>query len=161
MGSIGDRVAAVVAESVAIAKKACELIEVDYEVLPDVINPVEAMSDDSVVIHDEPESQQIPDRNRNIAGEIFLESGNVEKGFLEADLVVENTYILPAVQHVHLEPHVTVTSLESDGTLVVRSSTQVPFHCQRLLSQLFNIPQDKIRVYKPQLGGGFGNKQEI
>ena len=51
--------------------------------------------------------------------------------------------------------------MESDGTLVVRSSTQVPFHCQRLLSQLFNIPQDKIRVYKPQLGGGFGNKQEI
>ena len=158
---VGDRVAAVVAESVEIAKKACELIEVDYEVLPHVINPMEAMKDGSVVIHDEQESQQIPDRNRNIAGEIFLESGNVEQGFVEADLIVENTYTLPAVQHVHLEPHVTVTHLESDGTLVVRSSTQVPFHCQRLLSQLFNIPQDKIRVYKPQLGGGFGNKQEI
>lgn len=158
---VGDRVAAVVAESVEIAKKACELIEVDYEVLPYVINPIEAMKNGSVIIHDEPESQQIPDRNRNIAGEIFLESGNVEKGFIEADLIVENTYTLPAVQHVHLEPHVTVTHLESDGTLVVRSSTQVPFHTQRLLSQLFNIPQDKIRVYKPQLGGGFGNKQEI
>ncbi|MEL6164266.1 MAG: molybdopterin cofactor-binding domain-containing protein, partial [Cyanobacteria bacterium J06628_3] len=158
---VGDRVAAVVAKSVEIATKACELIEVDYEVLPYVINPMEAMKDDSVVIHDEPESQQIPDRNHNIAGEIFLESGNVEQGFIEADLIVENTYTLPAVQHVHLEPHVTVTHLESDGTLVVRSSTQVPFHCQRLLSQLFNIPQDKIRVYKPQLGGGFGNKQEI
>ncbi|MGB6301216.1 MAG: molybdopterin cofactor-binding domain-containing protein, partial [Rivularia sp. (in: cyanobacteria)] len=158
---LGDRVAAVVADSVAIAEKALLLIEVDYEVLPHVINPVEAMANNSVVIHDEPESQQIPDRNRNIAGEIFLESGDVDKGFDEADLIVENTYTLPAVQHVHLESHVTVTHLESDGTLVVRSSTQVPFHCQRLLSQLFDIPQEKIRVYKPQLGGGFGNKQEI
>ncbi len=158
---VGDRVAAVVAESVNIATKACELIEVDYEILPYVTNPVEAMADGSVVIHDEPESVQIPHRNRNIAGEIFLESGNVEEGFNQADLIVENTYHLPAVQHVHLEPHVTVTHLEADGTLVVRSSTQVPFHCQRLLSQLFDIPQDKIRVYKPQLGGGFGNKQEI
>ncbi len=161
MRFVGDRVAAVVAESVNIATKACELIEVDYEILPYVTNPVEAMADGSVVIHDEPESQQIPDRNRNIAGEIFLESGNVEEAFNEADLIVENTYHLPAVQHVHLEPHVTVTHLESDGTLVVRSSTQVPFHCQRLLSQLFDIPKEKIRVYKPQLGGGFGNKQEI
>jgi CO/xanthine dehydrogenase Mo-binding subunit/aerobic-type carbon monoxide dehydrogenase small subunit (CoxS/CutS family) len=158
---VGDRVAAVVAESVDIATKALLLIEVDYEILPHVTNPVEAMTDGSVIIHDEPESQQIPDRNHNIAGEIFLESGDVEKGFVEADLIVENTYTLPAVQHVHLEPHVTVTHLEADGTLVVRSSTQVPFHCQRLLSQLFDIPQDKIRVYKPQLGGGFGNKQEI
>ncbi|AFY54708.1 aerobic-type carbon monoxide dehydrogenase, large subunit CoxL/CutL-like protein [Rivularia sp. PCC 7116] len=158
---VGDRVAAVVAESVAIAERACELIEVNYEVLPHVTNPVEAMRDGSVIIHDEPESLQIPDRNRNIAGEIFLESGNVETGFDQADLIIENTYTLPAVQHVHLEPHVTVTHLESDGTLVVRSSTQVPFHCQRLLSQLFDIPKEKIRVYKPQLGGGFGNKQEI
>ncbi|MEO1374619.1 MAG: molybdopterin cofactor-binding domain-containing protein [Cyanobacteria bacterium J06635_10] len=158
---IGDRVAAVVAESVAIAEKACELIEVDYEILPHVTNPVEAMKDGSIIIHDEVESQQIPDRNRNIAGEIFLSSGDVEKGFSLSDLIVENTYDLPAVQHVHLEPHVTVTSLDADGTLVVRSSTQVPFHCQRLLSQLFDIPEEKIRVYKPQVGGGFGNKQEI
>ena len=158
---VGDRVAAVVAESVNIATKALLLIEVDYEILPHVTNPVEAMAGGSVVIHDEPESQQIPVRERNIAGEIFLESGDVDSCFSEADLIVENTYTLPAVQHVHLESHVTVTHLESDGTLVVRSSTQVPFHCQRLLSQLFDIPKDKIRVYKPQLGGGFGNKQEI
>ncbi len=156
---IGDRVAAVVAESVDIAQLACELIEVDYEILPHVTDPVEAMNG-SVMIHDEDESQQIRDRDRNIAGEIFLESGDVDSSFTEADLIVENTYTLPAVQHVHLEPHVTVTYLD-DGILVVRSSTQVPFHTQRLLSQLFDLPKEKIRVYKPQLGGGFGNKQEI
>ncbi len=158
---VGDRIAAVVAESVTIAEQACQLISVDYEILPHVIDATQAMNDSGVVIHDEPESSQIPDKNRNIAGHIFLESGDLEQGFAEADLIVENTYKLPAVQHVHLEPHITISWLEPDGTLVVRTSTQVPFHCQRLLSQIFNFPQDKIRVYKAQLGGGFGNKQEI
>ncbi len=161
MRFVGDRVAAIVAESPGIAEQACQLIEVDYEILPHVIDPVTAMNDGGVIIHDEPESKQIPDINHNIAGQIFLESGDLEKGFAEADLIIENTYDLPAVQHVHLEPHVTVTSLEADATLVVRSSTQVPFHCQRLLAQIFDLPKDKIRVYKAQIGGGFGNKQEI
>ncbi|MDM9385154.1 molybdopterin-dependent oxidoreductase [Chlorogloeopsis sp. ULAP01] len=158
---VGDRVAAVVAQSIAIAEQACQLIEVDYEILPHVLDPITAMNDSNLIIHDESESSQIPDKNRNIAGQIFLESGDIEKGFAQADLILENTYHLPAVQHVHLEPHVTISWLEADGTLVVRSSTQVPFHCQRLLCQIFNLPQEKVRVYKTQLGGGFGNKQEI
>ncbi len=157
---IGDRVAAIVAESPHIAEKACELIRVDYEILPHIIDPIQAMNS-GVVIHDEPESSQIPDKTRNIAGQILLESGDLATAFAEADVIVENTFNLPAVQHVHLEPHITLSWLEPDGTLVVRSSTQVPFHCQRLLSQIFNFPQEKIRVYKAQLGGGFGNKQEI
>ncbi|MBW4558043.1 MAG: molybdopterin-dependent oxidoreductase [Trichormus sp. ATA11-4-KO1] len=157
---VGDRVAAIVAESPHIAEKACELISVDYEILPHVIDPIESMNS-SVVIHDEPESSQIPDRNRNIAGQILLESGDLASGFAESDLIVENTFTLPAVQHVHLEPHISISWLEPDGTLVIRSSTQVPFHCQRLLAQIFNLPLGKIRVYKAQLGGGFGNKQEI
>ena len=157
---IGDRVAAVVADTEAIAARACDLIEVDYEILPYAIDPVEAMQGE-VIIHDEPESSQIHDGSHNIAGEVVLEKGDLEAGFAEADLIVENTYILPAVQHVHLEPHVSISWFDEDGKLVVRSSTQVPFHCQRLLSELFDIPKEKIRVYKPQLGGGFGNKQEI
>ena len=157
---VGDRVAAVVAESKAIAAQACQLIEVDYEILPHVIDPATAMKG-GIVIHDEPESYQIPNVQHNIAGQVFLEQGDVEAGFATADLIVENTYSLPAVQHVHLEPHISSSWLESDGTLVVRSSTQVPFHCQRLLSQLLNLPKDKVRVYKAQIGGGFGNKQEI
>ncbi len=158
---IGDRVAAVVAESPGIAEQACELIEVDYEILPYVIDPVAAMNDCGVLIHDEPESDQIYDAQHNIAGQAGMENGNVEQGFAQADLIVVNTYHVPAVQHVHLEPHVSVSWQEVDGTLVVRSSTQVPFDCQRVLSQLFDLPSYKIRVYKPQIGGGFGNKQEI
>ena len=157
---IGDRTAAVVADTEATAAIACELIEVDYEVLPHVIDPV-ATIEGETVIHDEPESSQIHDAAHNIAGEVVLDKGDLAAGFAEADLIVENTYTLPAVQHVHLEPHVSITWFDEDGTLVVRSSTQVPFHCQRLLSELFDLPKEKIRVYKPQLGGGFGNKQEI
>lgn len=157
---VGDRVAAVVAESVAIATHACQLIEVDYEILPCVIDPVKAMNC-GIVIHDEPESSQIYDPQRNIAAKVTLGKHDIEQGFAEADLIVENTYYLPAVQHVHLEPHISTSWLEEDGTLVVRSSTQVPFHTQRVLSQLFDLPQDKVRVFKTQIGGGFGNKQEI
>jgi len=157
---IGDRVAAVVAESVAIADLACRLIEVDYEILPHVVNPAEAIHS-VTVIHDEPESSQIYDAQHNIAAQVFLDSGDVEQGFAESELVIETTYRLPPVQHTHLEPHISISWFDQDGTLVVRSGTQVPFHCQRLLSELFNLPKEKIRVYKAKLGGGFGNKQEI
>ncbi|MEL6492736.1 MAG: molybdopterin cofactor-binding domain-containing protein [Cyanobacteria bacterium J06621_3] len=157
---IGDRVAAVVANSKATAAIACDLIEVDYEILPHVIEPSEAIRG-KTIIHDEPESSQIHDASHNIAGEIALDKGDLAVGFAEADLIVENTYKLPAVQHVHLEPHTSISWFDEEGMLVVRSSTQVPFHCRRLLSELFDFPEEKIRVYKPQLGGGFGNKQEI
>ncbi|MEP0886228.1 molybdopterin-dependent oxidoreductase, partial [Trichocoleus sp. ST-U3] len=157
---VGDRVAAVVAESPDMATLACQLIEVDYEILPHVIDPVQAMQG-NVVIHDEPESYQIPDVQHNIAGKVVLEHGDIEQGFAAADLIVENTYYLPAVQHVHLEPHASVSWMDEDGTLVIRSSTQVPFHAQRIVAQILNLPLEKVRVYKTQIGGGFGNKQEI
>lgn len=186
---VGDRVAAVVADSPATAEQACQFIKVDYEILPHVVDPVAAMSERAgeigfdvsaqpngrwgdgenpfqnppsvPVIHDELDSYQIHDAQHNIAGELLLEKGDVAAGFAQADLVIEQTYQLPAVQHFHLEPHVSTSWLEEDGTLVVRSSTQVPFHCQRLLSQLFDLPKDKVRVFKVKMGGGFGNKQEI
>ncbi len=157
---VGDRVAAVVAESVAIAEQACQLIEVDYEILPHVLDPIEAMTCDCV-IHDEPDATQIQDAQHNIAAKVLLETGNIEQGFAESDLIVENTYYLPAVQHAHLEPHISLSWLDEDGTVVVQSSTQVPFHAQRMLSELFDLPKEKIRVFKTKIGGGFGNKQEM
>jgi probable selenate reductase molybdenum-binding subunit len=177
---VGDRVAAVVAESVAIAEHACTLIEVDYEVLPHVLDPIAAMgdraadicawsdplppssaSDTQPIIHDEPESFQIDDAAHNIAGEVVLNRGDIDAGFANADQIFERTYQLPAVQHFHLEPHVSISWLDEEGMLVVRSSTQVPFHCQRLLSELFDRPKESIHVFKAKMGGGFGNKQEI
>jgi putative selenate reductase molybdopterin-binding subunit len=161
---VGDRVAAVVAETPDIAELACQLIEVDYEILPHVLDPLEAMDRSNghvPIIHDELESTQIYDRDRNIAGRVQLEHGDVEAGFAAADFVIERTYQLPPVQHVHLEPHISISWFDPDGTLVVRTSTQVPFHCQRVLSEIFDLPKEKIRVFKTKIGGGFGNKQEV
>ena len=175
---VGDRVAAVVADSVAIAAQACSLIEVDYEVLPHVLDPMVAMGARAAeigpwsassspaaaappLLHDEPESFQILDPQHNISGQAVMEKGDVEAGLAQADLVLEQTYQLPAVQHFHLEPHVCVSWVEPDGTVTVRSSTQVPFHCQRVIAELFDLPRERVRVYKGKIGGGFGNKQEI
>lgn len=157
---VGDRVAAVVAETVAIASLACELIEVEYEILPHVIDPTVAL-EGGIIIHDEPDSTGICDRQRNLAGQINLATGDIQLGFQAADLITENTYHLPPVQHTHLEPHISTSWLNESGNLVVRSSTQVPFHCQRTLSEIFDLPREKIRVFKTNIGGGFGNKQEI
>ncbi len=158
---VGDRVAVVVAESRAIAEQACALIQVDYAVLPHVLDPEEAMREGAPVIHDEVDAINILDPEHNRVAEVNLGSGNVDQGFGEADLILEHVYDLPAVQHAHLEPHISLSWLEADGTLVVRSSTQVPFHCQRVLSQILDRPLESIRVYKANIGGGFGNKQEI
>ena len=178
---VGDRVAAVVAESRAIAEYACQLIEVDYETLPYVLDPILAMGERAgewgrlgaeeigrqstslspPMIHDEPESFQIRDAEHNIAGEVLLEKGDVAAGLAAADYVFEESYQVPAVQHCHLETHISTSWFDEAGVLVVRSSTQAPFHCQRLLSELFDLPKDRIRVFKTHIGGGFGNKQEI
>ncbi|MGP1386654.1 MAG: molybdopterin-dependent oxidoreductase [Thainema sp.] len=176
---VGDRVAAVVADSVAIATQACQLIQVDYEILPHVVDPIVAMGERAAEIspwsaselpsstapvaqiHDEPESFQIKDAAHNIAGEVQIDKGDIEAGLAEADHIFERTYHLPAVQHCHLEPHVSISWLEEDGTLVLRSSTQVPFHAQRVIADLLNLPREQVRVFKPNMGGGFGNKQEI
>ena len=122
---VGDRVAAVAAETRAIAERALKLIEVEYEVLPGV-----------AVIHDEPDSTKIYDRTRNLAGHILREIGNVKEGFGAADLVFEREYRTHRQQHVPLETHVTLSWLDADGRLVIRSSTQVPFHCRRQVAMI-------------------------
>ena len=158
---VGDRVAAVAAETRAIAERALELIEVDYEILPAVLDVEHAMDPGAGVIHDEPDSTGIYDAAHNIAGHILREVGNVEKGFQEADFIFENEYRTPRVQHCSLEPHVTITYLDEDGRLVIRSSTQVPYHTRRQVAMILQLPVKDVHVIKPRIGGGFGGKQEM
>ncbi|MBN1146003.1 MAG: molybdopterin-dependent oxidoreductase [Anaerolineales bacterium] len=158
---VGDRVAIVAAETLAIAHRALELIEVDYEVLPAVVDMEAAMQAGAPVIHDEPDTEGIYDRERNIVVHIEAEVGDVEKAFSEAEHVFEGEYRTPMQQHAHLEPHVVITYLDEDDRLVIRTSTQVPFHIRRMLAPLIGLPVKKIRVIKPRIGGGFGNKQEL
>ncbi len=158
---VGDRVAVAAAESLEIAQKALELIEVDYEILPAVVDMEDAMKDGAPIIHDEADTEGIHDARRNIVHHIEAQVGDVDKAFAEADHVFEGEYRTPKQQHVHLEPHVCITYLDEDERLVVRTSTQVPFHIRRMLAPLLNMPVKKIRVIKPRIGGGFGNKQEM
>jgi len=158
---VGDRIAIVAAESIDIAQKALELIEVDYEILPVIVDMEAAMQEGAPVIHDEVDTDGIHDRDRNIVVHIEAKVGDVEKAFTEADHVFEGEYHTPKQQQVHLEPHVTITYMDEDDRMVIRTSTQVPFHIRRMVAPLIGLPVKKIRVIKPRIGGGFGNKQEL
>ena len=160
---VGDRVAFVAAESEEIAERALELIEVEYDELPAILDPRDAMKPDAPRLHDEPE--YVPfgecDPQKNIAAKIEFELGNVEEGFKKSDFVFEDEYIVPKVQQASIEPHIVVTYWDEDDRLVIRTSTQVPFHARRILAPVLNLPPKRIRVIKPRIGGGFGGKQEV
>jgi putative selenate reductase molybdopterin-binding subunit len=159
---VGDRVAFVAAENVEIAEKALALIDVEYEILPAILNSGESMTS-TTKIHDEPEYVNFADSNpdKNLAAEIRIDIGDVEKGFREADVIFEAFYEVPKVQQAHIEPHVVVTYWDEDDRLVIRTSTQVPFHVRRMMAPVLGLPVKRIRVIKPRIGGGFGGKQEV
>lgn len=160
---VGDRVAFVAAESEEIANQALELIDVTYEPLPPLFDPAQAMEPGAPRIHDEPEYVNFADSDptRNLAAEIRIDVGNVEQGFAEADIIVEGDYSVPKVQQAHIEPHVALSYWDEDDRLVIRTSTQVPFHARRILAPVLGLPIKRIRVIKPRIGGGFGGKQEV
>ena len=160
---VGDRVAFVAAETAEIAEKALSLIDVTYEPLPVIVDPRDAMKAGAVRIHDEPEYVNFADSNPaiNLAAKIRIDIGDVEKGFAEADRIFEQEYVVPKVQQAHIEPHVTLTYWDEDDRLVIRTSTQVPFHVRRQMAPVLGLPIKRIRVIKPRIGGGFGNKQEV
>ncbi len=160
---VGDRVAFVAAETEAIAEQALKLIDVTYEPLPELLDPSQAMAPGAPILHEEPEYVNFAesDPSRNLAAHIHIDIGDVEKGFSEADQIIEGEYEVPKVQQAHIEPHVVVTYWDEDDRLVIRTSTQVPFHARRVLAPVLGLPVKRIRVIKPRIGGGFGGKQEI
>jgi putative selenate reductase molybdopterin-binding subunit len=160
---VGDRVAFVAADTLEIAEAALKLIQVEYEELPAILDPREAMTVGAARIHDEPEYKdfEASDSSRNLAAHIHIDIGDVEKGFAEADQIFEQEYVVPKVQQVSIEPHVVVTYWDEDDRLVIRTSTQVPFHVRRQLAPVLGLAIKRIRVVKPRIGGGFGGKQEV
>jgi len=160
---VGDRVAFVAAETAEIAEAALKLIKVVYEVLPPLLDPTKAMNEDSSIIHDEPEYVNFDesDPSKNVAAALRIDIGDIEKGFAEADHIFTEEYEVPKVQQAHIEPHVAMTYWDEDDRLVIRTSTQVPFHVRRQLSPVLDLPIKRIRVIKPRIGGGFGGKQEV
>ena len=156
---VGDNVACVAAISEAIAEKALELIEVEYEPLPAYFDPEQSVKAEHDLIHE--------NRPNNMEKDYHHIFGDPEKGFAEADYVAEARYIANEVTHAAMEPHCTLASSEIDpqtgkqGRLTVWSSTQVPYYLQHKLSLVLDLPMSQIRVIKPLVGGGFGGKSEI
>ena len=158
---VGDRVAAVAAETIEIAEEAVSLIEVEYEVLPAVFDENEAVAEGAPVIHDEDEMDGAHDPSRNLVHHIKAENGDVEAGLAGASRVFEQTFRVHQVQQAPIEPHIAIAYWDSDERMVIRTSTQVPFHVRRMVAPLLGLPAKKIRIIKPRIGGGFGAKQEM
>jgi CO/xanthine dehydrogenase Mo-binding subunit/aerobic-type carbon monoxide dehydrogenase small subunit (CoxS/CutS family) len=159
---IGQKVAAVVADSEAIAEEACRRISVVYDLLPAVFDPTEAIAPDAPVIHpDKTPVHRVSNSARNIIAETHGEFGDVAAALAASAATFEGTFTTQRVQHGHLETHGGMAWVDADGVLNVRSSTQTPFLTRRALAQLYHLPSDKVRVYCERVGGGFGGKQEM
>ena len=158
---VGDRVATVAAETPELVQEALERIKVKYEELPAVFSPEEALQSGAPVIHDEADAQMIHDAKRNIAVKLRVDLNDVDGALDSADFVFESEYNVHQVQQASIEPHVVITYWDEDDRLVIRTSTQVPFHVRRMVAPLLGLPVRRIRVVKPRIGGGFGGKQEM
>jgi xanthine dehydrogenase molybdenum-binding subunit len=147
---VGDRVAAVAAVDAATAQKALELIEVEYEVLPAVFDPIEAMKPGAPRVHDYAEN------NVPLHLDFPNSKGDVEKGFREADCVVEQTFRTSKQQISQLEPCASAASFGPDGRLTIWSPSQSSFLHRRKLAGLFDMPEGMIKWITPHVGGTFG-----
>jgi len=158
---VGERFAAVVAETEGAAEEACRLLEVDFEILPAVFDPEEAMGGHAPVLHPKDATARIANAALNIVKEFHGENGDVEKGFAEADAIYEETFQTQRQQHAQLETHISISYIGEDGRIHVRTSTQTPFPTKETLSRLFSRSPEEFHVYTERVGGGFGAKQEM
>jgi putative selenate reductase molybdopterin-binding subunit len=158
---VGQRVAAVVAESEGAAEQACRRINVEYQPLLAVFDPEEAMRVGAPVLHNKGGEARIHRAGRNILTEIHGEVGDVDAGFAEADAVYEATYETSRQQHGHLETHGSIAWVDEHGRLNVRTSSQTPFITKKGLCYLFDLDPENVRVFCERVGGGFGGKQEM
>ena len=148
----GDEVAAVIAENEIAAKQAIKVLKVEYEEYPFVLDVQESMKDGAPQLHEK--------FVNNILGHSSIRRGNLEEAIKEPGLVkIDQWYDTPIVQHCHIENHICFASMDS-GKITVVSSTQIPHIVRRVVGQALGIPWGSVRIIKPYIGGGFGNKQD-
>ena len=163
----GEAVAAVAADTRAIAQAAVELIEVEYEVLTPILNHMDALAPGAPLVHpdlasyDFVEAAFSPQPGTNIANLTKCRKGDVEKGFAEAEWIVEREYTNPSVQHVPMETHVAIAQWKSGDRVDIWTSAQSPFTVRDLFCHTFKLPLSNVRVVIPNVGGGFGGKAGI
>ncbi|MBM4463960.1 MAG: 2Fe-2S iron-sulfur cluster binding domain-containing protein [Chloroflexi bacterium] len=148
---VGDAIALVAAETAEIAEQALELIQVEYEPLPVVTSPQQALAPDAPLVHD----------GGNLLKHIQVRKGDAEKGFAEADVIVEREYHTPSLDHAFLEPEAGVAAVDVEGRITVYVGSQIPFDDRRQIAASLAIPEEKVRVKATQVGGAFGGKEDI
>jgi len=159
---IGQKVAAVIAETEAAAEEGCRRLIVSYDILPAVVDPEQAIAAGAPLIHsDKTTEQRVANAQRNIVAETHGEFGDVASALAQSAVTYEGTFTTQRVQHAALETHGGLAWVDPGGILNVRSSTQVPFLTRRALAEIFDLPPDKVRVFCERVGGGFGGKQEM
>lgn len=148
---VGDPIAVVAAISEEVAERALSHIEIDYRPLPELSDPLRSLRDDAPQIHDE-------------GGPLFvrrIERGNVERGFRDADIIIQNTYTTPFNEHAYLESEAGIAYLDEKGRIVIRAGTQNPHYDQSQVAAVLGIDLDRVRVVQTVTGGGFGGKLDI
>src|SRR5216684_348287 len=157
----GHAVAAVAATSPAIAEEACELIEVEYEVLPHVMDVEAAMAPDAPLLHDDLFTQGVgpkPTHSSNIAKEVRFSKSDIAAGFRDAEIIIERRYTTKPVHQAYIEPHACVVSVAADGQCTIWSSSQGQFMVRAYSAKLLGIDISQIRAIPAEIGGGFGGK---
>jgi CO/xanthine dehydrogenase Mo-binding subunit len=161
---VGDRVAAVAAETADAAEEAIHAIEVDYELLPAVFDPLDAMAPSAPALHDDVAGYDGAPKNilaadlHNGLTRLAWKKGDVEAGLRAADLVLEHTFTIPARHQGYLEPHAATLSIETDGRIQVWASVKNPFNVRTQLAKCLGIAEERIRMNPVNVGGEFGGK---
>jgi CO/xanthine dehydrogenase Mo-binding subunit len=150
---IGDKVAIVVADSEEIAAKACQAIQVDYEDLPVITDPLKAIRSDAYLLH--------PERDSNVFTHFRIRKGDTTAGFAEADVVVEGVYQTPVQEHAYLQPEAGVAYLDEQGRITVVVAGQWTHEDQEQIAHALHVPLDQIRVIYPAIGGAFGGREDM
>ena len=157
----GHAVAAVAATSAVVAEQAAALIEVEYEVLPHVIDVVEAMADDAPILHDDLFTDGVtptPDKPSNVAKRMEFKLGDVSAGFADADVTIERSFTTEPVHQGYIEPHAVVADTSEDGQIQIWCSSQGQFMVRNYTANILGIEAAQIRVMPAEIGGGFGGK---
>ena len=163
----GEAVAAVAAETPDIASTAVDLIDVEYEVLTPVLDPMEAIKENAPLVHPDlgsysyVEAAFSPQPGTNVANVTRMRKGDVDAGFAAAHWIVEREYTNPSVQHVPLETHVAIVEWKTGDEVTIWTSAQSPFTVRNLFCTALRLPLNQVRVVVPHVGGGFGGKAGI
>lgn len=163
---VGEQVAVVIARTKTIADEAVDLIDVKYEVLPAIMDQMEAMKPDAILIHPDLADYEVvpwlnPQAGTNVSHIRKIRKGDIDAGFEEADLILEDEYDVPHVAHACIEPHISVAQFDYSGRLTMWNATQSPHTQRNIMAHALGIPHKDIRIVAPFIGGGFGGKAGI